>query len=125
MKILIVEDVKASQKILERFVKEYGTCTFASDGEEGLKTFVAARSDNEPFDLIFLDIMLPQIGGIQLLQLFRNIEKDGPRSKIVMLTSKTDKKTVIEAITYGCDGYIYKPFVKEDIHNQLVKLKLI
>ena len=43
MKILIVEDVKASQKILERFVREYGECTFANDGEEGLRAYVTAK----------------------------------------------------------------------------------
>ncbi len=125
MKILIVEDVKASQKILERFVSEYGTCTFANDGEEGLKAFVAARNSNEPFDLIFLDIMLPQIDGIELLQLIRKTEAEKDHVKIVMLTSISDQKTVLKAIKSGCDGYIYKPFVKEDIKQQLSKLNLI
>ncbi len=125
MKILIVEDVKASQKILERIVSEYGTCTFASDGEEGLKAFIAAKNANEPFDLIFLDIMLPQIDGIELLQLIRQTEAEQQHVKIVMLTSLSDQKTVLKAIKSGCDGYIYKPFVKEDIKKQLTKLSLV
>ena len=125
MKILIVEDVKASQKIIERFVQDYGTCTFASDGEEGLKAFVAAQTNNEPFELVFLDIMLPQIDGIELLQLIRKAETTPKQTKIVMITSLTDQKHVLAAIKNGCDGYIYKPFVKEDIVKQLTKLKLI
>jgi len=106
-------------------VAEYGSCTFADDGEQGLKAFISARNNNEPFDLIFLDIMLPQIDGIELLQIFRKTEGDGPHSKIVMLTSLTDQKTVLKAIKSGCDGYIYKPFVKEDIKKQLIKLGLL
>ena len=69
--------------------------------------------------------MIPQIDGIQLLQLIRKAETDNEHVKIVMLTAVTGQDTVLKAIQYGCDGYIYKPFVKEDITKQLSKLKLI
>lgn len=125
MKALIVEDVTACQKILERYLQDYFDCDVVKNGTDGLNAFIEAIKQNKVYDVIFMDIMMPEINGIELLKKIRKMEIGADKVKIIMATSLTDKKHVIEAIENGCDAYLLKPYSKKDIINQLINLKLI
>ena len=125
MKALIVEDVTACQKILERYLQDYAECDIVKNGQDGLKAVLEAKNKNKLYDIIFLDIMMPGIDGIELLQTIRSLETGPEKAKIIMATSLTDKKHVMQAIKSGCDAYILKPYNKNDIEQQPKKLKLI
>ena len=130
MKILIVEDDRTSQKILEKFLTPFGQCDLASDGNEALDLFKAALGNCRRYDLVCLDIMMPKADGHKVLREIRNLEiekglseKDG--AKIIMTSALDDTNNVISSFKEGCQGYIVKPIDRERLLNEISKLGLI
>ncbi|MCD6115707.1 response regulator transcription factor [bacterium] len=102
-RILLVEDEESLAKGLEYNLTEEGyDVTWAADGKLALD-----KINNEKFDLIILDIMLPYINGFEVAQHVR--EKD-PRIPILMLTARAQVEDRIHGLEAGADDYITKPF---------------
>ena len=100
--ILLVEDDVAIRDIMERaFEREGMKVKVVGDGEAALKSFRSASS----FDLVVLDIMLPDINGITLCQELRK-NSDIP---IIMLTARGGEGSVVMGLEVGADDYITKP----------------
>ncbi len=130
MRILIAEDVQLMQKLLAKLLEPYGEITFAKDGREAMSKFQESVHTRKFFDLICLDINLPEINGLEVLKNIRAGEKINhipvkDRAKIVMVSSTNDAEVVVKAIHLGCNGYIVKPFSKDKIVSELKKLGLI
>lgn len=125
MRTLIIEDVRVNQRILHKILSKYGTCQIAQNGEEGFNAYIEALKKNEPYDIIFLDIMMPGIGGIELLQKIRSAGNAAKQVKVVMATSVADENSVVEALKLGCDGYLIKPYHVDKIEQLLTKFELI
>jgi len=101
-KILLVDDEPAIVKGLSFSLKQDGyEIDAAYDGEEALEKF-----NNSAYDLIILDVMLPKLDGLGVLQRIRE------RSKVpvIMLTAKGEDMDKILGLDYGADDYITKPF---------------
>lgn len=124
MKTLIVEDVTITRKLLEKLLSDYAECDAVKNGVEALQAFKSALSKNSPYDLICLDIMMPGMSGFEVLKKIREIDSGSKKVKIIMTTSVTDRENVIKAIKYGCDGYLAKPYYKENLEKQLIRLEL-
>ncbi|MFP4382967.1 MAG: response regulator [Spirochaetia bacterium] len=128
MRFLIVEDDFGSRRLLQAFLKPYGACDVVVDGEEAIEAFRLAWEDNDPYDAIFLDIMMPKVDGQQALKEIRNIEeKIGLDSvdevKIIMTTALEDPKNVVEAYHKGgATSYLVKPIDKEMIQKEMARL---
>ena len=130
MKSLVVEDDFTSSLLLQEILKKYGPCQTAPDGQKALEAVRAASESGAPFDLICLDIMMPEMDGQQALQQIRALEKaqrDVSRSgaKIIMTTALSDPKNVVEAFSGLADAYLVKPIDKARLLEELRKLKLI
>ena len=130
MRILIVEDEFISRKIMQKFLSQLGDCDIAVDGEEAVDAFRLAWDDNQPYDLVFMDIMMPRINGKEALMRIRSMEKDrgvkGAREvKIIMTTAVEDAKTVFESFRSGATSYLVKPITKEKLFGEIRKLGLI
>ena len=125
MKSLTVDDVLVVQKILSRMLGRHGSCDVASNGKDALEMFRKANQQNEPYDVLFLDIMMPGMSGLELLQKIRQIDSGAEPVKIVMVTAVADNQTVDEAKRLGCDGYIIKPLRANEIDEVLRGFKLI
>ncbi|NOX88586.1 MAG: response regulator [Calditrichaeota bacterium] len=130
MRMLVTEDVELMQKLLRRFLEPYGEISFARGGHEAFRQFKDTVTTHKYFDLICLDIDIPEINGLDLLKNIRVAEKLfrvplENRAKIVMVSSTNDANIVMKAIKLGCNGYIVKPFGKERIVSELKKLGLI
>ncbi|MEA1884642.1 MAG: response regulator [Thermotogota bacterium] len=117
MRALIVEDDRVSVNILFFFVKDFFDCDTANDGEEGWKKFSDAHQSSNPYDYIFLDIMMPEKDGQALLNDIRDYEKDHniKKCKIIMTTALSDFDTVVKSFEKKCDDYITKPIDKEKV----------
>ena len=130
MRILVAEDVKLIQKMLRRLLEPYGEITIAATGKEAYQEFQKTLQNKNYFDLICLDINIPEINGLDVLKNIRAAEKLNhvplkDRAKIVIVSSSNDADVVMKAIKFGCDGYIVKPFSKEKIVAELGKLNLL
>ena len=130
MKVLIAEDDFASRKFLLRFLQQYGECDVTVDGQEAIEAFEMAMEDEEPYDLICLDIMMPGVDGYEALKAIRKMEeeRDVPESdrvKIIMTTALNDGRNVTQAFSLGCVAYTGKPSDKEKFLNELEKLGLV
>ena len=89
--------------------------------------FSQALEAKTPFDLICLDIKLPDIAGLEVLTKIRTKEKSNAAAKtapakIVMISGLSDVKSILNATTLGCDGYVTKPIDKERLMSELNKL---
>lgn len=130
MKILLAEDDFVTRKFMERFLRQYGDCDVTVDGMEAVDAFLMAIEENEPYDLICLDIMMPVMDGYQALVGIRNIEKqynipEEKAVKVIMTTALNDEKNVKKAFELGCMAYSGKPIDQEKFEKVLKKMNLI
>ncbi len=130
MKALIAEDDFTSRLLLQTILSPYGECHVAVNGREAIEAFTKARNEGAPYDLLCLDIMMPEMDGQAALKEIRAIEEaDGILStfgvKIVMTTALGEPKNVIDAFMELCDAYIIKPVEKAKLLATLQTLGLI
>ncbi|MBT0662678.1 response regulator [Geobacter pelophilus] len=131
MKTLIVEDDFISRKILKEILAPYGELDIAIDGEEAVKAFRMACDEGVGYDLICMDIMMPNMDGQESLKLIRSIEKErgiheGNEVKVVMISALGDPKTVVEAFYRGgATSYLVKPIGKQKLLSELRNFGLI
>ena len=107
MKILIVEDNKTIQKDIEKELSKQFDTETCGDGEEGL--YLISQGI---YDLVILDLMLPNMGGIEILNQAR---KDGIDTPILILTAKEALDDKVEAFTLGANDYLTKPFYMDEL----------
>ncbi|MCB0281034.1 MAG: response regulator [Calditrichae bacterium] len=130
IKALIVEDVFLIQRLLENILGPYAKCLGVANGTDAINTYTSHYFNGEPFDLVCLDIFLPGMDGIEVLQSIRDFEDEinidaNERTKIVMVSSMANHNMIKKAHQIGCNGYITKPFSKDEILNTLLTLGLI
>jgi two-component system chemotaxis response regulator CheY len=127
---LIVEDDPVALSVLSHLLNEYGTVTTAEDGKEGVSQFKEANKRNKKFDAVFLDIMMPNVDGHEVLETIRTLEQEAnihgsTTTKIVMCSALDDSKNIIKAFRNQCEGYLTKPIHKEDVEKKLTELNLL
>ncbi len=131
MKTLIAEDDFISRFVLQKMLLEYGPCDIAVNGKEAVDAFTWALNEGNPYNLICLDIMMPEMDGNEALKIIRQKEKENgilPANEafIIMITALDTPKDVIEAYYRGgCTSYFVKPINKIKIIDELKNLKLI
>jgi len=131
MKVLIVEDDFTSRKLMQSFLDPHAECDVAVNGNEAVAAFLTALDAQAPYDLICMDIMMPEMDGQEALKAIRSIEKDrglrGPKEvKVVMTTALDDPKNVIEAYYKGgATSYLPKPIDRQLFIHLLRNLGLV
>jgi two-component system chemotaxis response regulator CheY len=130
MRILIAEDDFASRRVILKFLSVYGECDVTVDGMEAIDAFTMALEENEPYDLLCLDVMMPIMDGYQALKSIRDIEREQnipeeKRVKIIMTTALNEEKNVKKAFELGCTDYCTKPIDMDKLKSTLQKLNLI
>lgn len=124
MKILIAEDDFTSRLLLQELLKPFGNTHVAINGKEALEAARIALESGEPYNLICLDVMMPEMDGQEALRFIREYESsNGIRStkgaKIVMTTALGDPANVLRSFSHLCDGYLVKPIEKAALYRKL------
>ncbi len=125
MKYLIVDDELVSRSKMEMILDNFGDCVLAESGQQAIDEFKKANEEGAPFDLVMMDVAMPEMDGIECLKKIRELEvadkksKAGP-VKIIMVTIKNDAEMMQALLTSGCNDFILKPFNFERV---LFKLK--
>ena len=131
MRVLVVEDDFISRKLLTTLLGHYGECDIAVDGNEAVDAFRIALDEGTPYDLICMDIMMPNLDGQAALKEIRALEKEkavpaAEEVKVVMTTALDDPKNVMESLYKGgAAAYIVKPIDKKKLIDEVRKLGLL
>ena len=109
--ILIVEDEQNLARFLELELTHEGyKVDIEYDGEPGLE-----KALNNDFDLIILDLMLPNINGLEICRRVRQVQS----TPIIIITAKSDTYDKVTGLDYGADDYIVKPFEIEELFARI------
>lgn len=118
-KILVVDD---NPKYLQDALPMYGyETTVATDGIQALKVLAKANAEEKFFDLIILDIMMPNMNGWDTLKAIRNNDKT-KHIPIIVLTAINEEQKMVSGLKIGADDYIVKPFV---LPNLLARVEAV
>ena len=129
MKCLIAEDDLLVRTSLETILSEVCECHPMVNGLDAVSAFKTALDQGEPYDLVCLDIMMPEMDGLQVLKAIRELEKgtgidDLAAVKVIMITLMQDPDHVLGAYREGCEAYIVKPVDRSILFQEMDKLAL-
>ncbi len=127
MKILIVDDDHANRSLLQIILKPYGESEIAVDGQKAFSAFEEAHKRKEPFDTIFLDIMMPEMDGHEVLKKIRdwegeNLQYGRGEVKIVMVSALGSREHILASFKEGCEFYLVKPVSKAKVAEVMEKI---
>ena len=115
IRILVAEDNVINQQVVTRMLEKLSyTADFVCDGQTAVE---AARKDR--YDIIFMDLMMPVMGGTEASQIIRSEESPGHRARIIALTANAMDSDRTKCLDAGMDDYISKPFVLETFRQKL------
>ncbi len=129
-RFLIVDDDAVCRQLLKAILEPYGRCSFAYDGREAVDAVRLALDDEDPYDMICLDIMMPGVDGHQALTEIRALEarrgvhgSDGV--KVIMTTALSDSKHCVRSFKEGCEHYITKPIKEQELLGKMRELGML
>jgi two-component system, chemotaxis family, chemotaxis protein CheY len=127
MRILIVDDDLINRKFLKAMLTGYGDIFMAEDGTAAIELIREGIKQQNPFDIIFLDIMMPRMNGHETLIEIRQIEKAndillGNGAKVVMVTALANQENVLTAFSEGCEYYLVKPVQQSRLFELMAEM---
>lgn len=130
MKTLVVDDDFTNRLILQASLRAYGDVGLAENGEEAVAAVRKALNENEHYDLICLDIMMPVMNGHEALSAIRSMEEEhgimaGDGATVVMTTAMDDPVNFRSALKGQCDYYLTKPVDRTKLMEFLRNANLI
>jgi two-component system chemotaxis response regulator CheY len=128
--ILIIEDEQIHQEYLLRFLERQGLqADVAGSLQEAVEALITALTQNRPYGLLLLDIMLPDGTGHDLLEQLRNDARLSTykfnNCRIIMITGMDDLKHIAGAFAEECDAYLTKPVNEAQLVELLHKFHIL
>jgi len=130
MRALIVDDDFYSRVMLHDMLRGVFECHIAVNGEEAVCAFQRALDDGRPYDLVCLDLLMPEMDGQEALQEMRGSEREKgvgaeARSRIVVISMVDDNRETNEAFFLGeADSFLVKPISRERLLEEVRSLGL-
>lgn len=130
MRALIVEDDATGAELLRHIIAPYAEVELARDGRAAIEKFREAAEAGRGFDLVCLDLMMPELNGQQVLQSIRDYEEQHKStgreaSKVIVISALDDSGNILSAFQVGCEAYLTKPVETSKLLDQLRELGLI
>lgn len=131
MLILIAEDEPLSRNMLTAMLADHGVVTTVENGMEAVLAFEQALNDNTPYDLVCLDVLMPEMDGNDALRRMRQAEKEAgippeKESLVIMTTAIRDKSIINDTFMRNrAAAYMVKPVRRANLLTVLRDFKLI
>jgi two-component system chemotaxis response regulator CheY len=130
LRTLLVEDDFASRLVLQTFLSRYGDCHIAVNGKEAVEAFRHSLEERERYDLICMDIMMPEMDGCEAVRQVRALEESrgiysGTGVKIIMTTTVQEIKEVFRCFKELCDAYLVKPIDLRELLSHMRSYQLV
>ena len=122
-RLLLAEDGPDNQLLISTLIRKYGVdVVIVGNGREAMDTALQASSRKEPFDLILMDMQMPEMDGYQATDALRRVGYAGP---IVALTAHAMSEDREKCLTAGCSDYLSKPVSRDDLRRVLCQYLVV
>jgi two-component system chemotaxis response regulator CheY len=114
---------------MKALLARYGSCDAAMTGKDGVTAFHKAWASSAPYQLIILDIMLPDMDGLKVLEVIRKMEEAmnvPPEQKAhIFIVSSVDRRDhIMKAHSLGLDAWLAKPIIRKELLEALERVNL-
>ena len=123
--IVIVEDDPSDAELITRVFRKHNMANnivLLKDGAEALDFFFGGKANDHP-KVVLLDLKLPKVNGIEVLQRLKSDERT-KNIPVVVLTSSAESQDIRDAYQYGVNSYVTKPIRFEDFANAVTELRM-
>ncbi len=118
MRALIVDDSTFMREYMRQHLMRFGiTCV---DAEDGARALDVLRAD-DTLDMMMVDVNMPVMNGLDCVRELRD-EELGPQMKVMMVTTEADHSFIEQALGYGADEFLMKPFTPQSLREKLLLL---
>jgi two-component system chemotaxis response regulator CheY len=130
LRVLLTEDDFACRLLMQTFLSRYGECHIAANGKEAVDAVRAAINQGQKYDLICMDIMMPEMNGREAVRQVRELEEtfgilSTSGAKIIMTTAVDEVKEVIRCFKELCDAYLVKPIDLNQLVGHMRSFRLV
>mgnify|MGYP006291017311 FL=1 len=130
MQTLIVEDDFASRFFIQKVLSAYGEVHVAVNGKEAVHAFQMGLENETPYDLICMDLKMPEMDGHEAIQQIKALEREAGipyanEVKTIILSAFSDIKNVATGFSHGADAYLVKPLDRNKLLEEIKKLGLL
>ncbi len=130
MRILVVDDDYVSRMKLKALFNNYGDCDAAPDGETAIRMFVKGHEEGVPYDLVTMDIDMPDMRGQDVVKKIRDweaanmVHMANHEAKILMVTVMNNIRDILSSFRKGCEWYLAKPVTPENVKEAMLQLEI-
>jgi CheY-like chemotaxis protein len=122
LSILVAEDNDINALLVRALLAKLGhRPTLAGTGAAAIEAWLSARAAGTPYDLVLMDVHMPQVDGLEATRRIRAAEadRDGPRTRIIALTANAPAEDRESCLAAGMDGFLTKPLDRERLAEVL------
>ena len=127
MRTLVIDDEFIALSKMIALLEPLGQCDAATNGQQAMDLFRKSISDGCPYQLITIDINMPDTNGIRLLGQLQREEQthNWPHARKLIVTAASTTSNVLAALTGDCDGFLAKPVRRNVLWDKLASLGLL
>lgn len=123
IKILLVDDMVMIRSLVRKSLADLGYKNIfeAADGKQALDLINREHENKDPFDLVFMDWNMPNMSGIEVVQICKK-NPELANIPFIMISAERDHKNIVQALNSGVVDYIMKPFSPVVLSNKIAKI---
>ncbi len=130
LKALVIDDDIVCRNRLKMLLHDFFDCTYACNGRKGLALYEQSLDEQQRFELITLDINMPEMNGHETLEAIRRVEQQHNIGgldvvKVIITTSESSSEHVFAAFREGCEAYVVKTEMGDKLLDAVVQLGLL
>ena len=126
MRILILDDEAVSLTRMTKLLSHWGVCDTAINGNQAVTLFRKAFNDGSPYDIVTIDIEIPDGNGLDVLKELHDMEDelgmDGWHSKKLVITAQSNLKNLQKAAQCNCDAFLVKPVKMKVLEEKMIQI---